>query len=145
MQTSTRGLEAIKQFEGLRLKAYQCSAGIWTIGYGHTAGVKRGMVITKAQAEAFLLADIARFESGVLKLTAPRQLTQGQFDALVSFAFNTGLAALEGSTLLRKIKAGAPDSEIVTQFSRWVYAAGRRLPGLVSRRAWEAKSWRGAL
>ena len=141
MKTSKIGLDAIKQFEGLRLVAYRCAAGVWTIGYGHTAGVRAGMKITKAQADAYLLEDVARFEAGVLRLTAPRRLTQGQFDALVSFAFNLGLSALERATLRRLIKAGASDGDIVRQFGKWVFAGGKKLQGLVRRRAWEGQRW----
>lgn len=87
------GLALIKQFEGCRLVAYQCSAGVWTIGYGHTAGVYKGMKITQAEAEAYLLQDVAKFEKYVNNLSYvpfTDQLNQNQFDALVSFAFNLG-------------------------------------------------------
>lgn len=87
------GLALIKQFEGCRLIAYQCSAGVWTIGYGHTAGVYKGMKITQAQADAFLKQDIAKFEKYINNpsyVPFTDKLNQNQFDALVSFAFNLG-------------------------------------------------------
>ena len=126
----------IKQFEGLRLRAYQCAAGVWTIGYGHTSGVKPGMSITAAEAENLLRGDLQKFENAVGTLGL--QLTQNQFDALVSFAFNVGIAALRGSTLLRLIRSGASETAIRTAFGMWVKAGGKTLPGLVRRRKAEA-------
>lgn len=130
------GLALIKSFEGCELTAYLCPANVWTIGYGSTgAHVKRGMTITSAQAEDLLKKDLARFESAV-KAAAPTA-TQGQFDAMVSLAFNIGIAAFQKSTLLRKHKArdhvGAR-----AEFARWNKAGGRVLPGLTRRRAAEA-------
>jgi len=135
MYISKQGLELIKQFEGLRLKAYKCPAGIWTIGYGHTKGVYPGMTITEELADKFLVDDIWYFERGVESLVAV-PLTQGQFDALVSFAFNVGADGLGDSTLLKKLNsgdyAGAAD-----EFPKWVYSRGKKLKGLVRRRAAE--------
>lgn len=135
MYISKKGLELIKQFEGLRLKAYKCPAGIWTIGYGHTKGVYPGMTITEELADKFLVDDIWYFERGVESLVAV-PLTQGQFDALVSFAFNVGADGLGDSTLLKKLNsgdyAGAAD-----EFPKWVYSRGKKLKGLVRRRAAE--------
>ena len=102
MKASSKALELIKQFEGLRLKAYLCPGGVWTIGYGHTAGVKSGMVITEAQAEEFLLSDIAIFEKAINDQNLA--LTQNMFDALVSFTFNVGVGNFKRSTLLCRIK-----------------------------------------
>ena len=137
MKASSKALELIKQFEGLRLKAYLCPGGVWTIGYGHTAGVKSGMVITEAQAEEFLLSDIAVFEKAVndQKLA----LTQNMFDALVSFTFNVGVGNFKRSTLLYKIKVNPWDNSIMDEFLRWVYSKGRVLPGLQRRRLAEMK------
>lgn len=135
---SDAGLDLIKRFEGLRLDAYPdpgTGGEPWTIGYGHTGGVKRGDRITQAQADAFLRQDVARFEEAVRKL-APKT-TQGQFDALVSFAFNVGEGALRGSTLLRKHNEG-DHAGARAEFGKWVNANGRRLEGLVRRRAAEA-------
>jgi lysozyme len=130
MKISQRGIQLIKDFEGLRLKAYKCPADVWTIGYGHTEGVKPGDVITVAQAESFLMQDLARFQRGVNKaVNVP--IFQGQYDALVSFAFNLGIGALQSSTLLRKLNAGLDAS---VEFGRWVNAGGKKLDGLVRRR-----------
>ncbi len=128
MKASSKALELIKQFEGLRLKAYLCPGGVWTIGYGHTSGVKSGMVITKAQAEEFLLSDIAVFEKTVNDQNLA--LTQNMFDALVSFTFNVGVGNFKRSTLLYKIKVNPWDNSIMDEFLRWVYSKGRVLPGL---------------
>lgn len=136
--------EWIRKFEGLRLSAYKCAAGVWTVGYGHTGNdVKRGMVINRFQAEDYLKKDIARHEAAVGRIFPDVELTQGQFDALVSFCFNLGENNLQGSTLAKKIKADITDPTIVREFSRWVYAKGVKLPGLVKRRQVEAKFWEG--
>lgn len=135
MQISKAGLDLIKQFEGLYLKAYRCPAGVPTIGYGHTAGVAMGQTITQQQADDYLRRDVRQFERAVARLvTVP--LTQGQFDALVSFAFNLGEGALAQSTLLRMLNAG-DYAGAAAQFDRWNKAGGRVLPGLVRRRAAE--------
>ena len=104
MKTSRDALNAIKEFEGLRLQAYKCPAGVWTIGYGHTDGVTDGMEITERQATALLKADLIPVEKAVNELGVCK--TQGQFDALVDFAFNLGIEALKGSTLLKCIRRG---------------------------------------
>ena len=137
MKASSKALELIKQFEGLRLKAYLCPGGVWTIGYGHTAGVKSGMVITEAQAEEFLLSDIAVFEKAINDQNLA--LTQNMFDALVSFTFNVGVGNFKRSTLLYKIKVNPWDNSIMDEFLRWVYSKGRVLPGLQRRRLAEMK------
>lgn len=90
MQTSAAGINLIKRYEGCRLAAYKCPAGIWTIGYGHTAGVKKGQVITQAQADILLLEDVKKFEEKVNKYYNIYTWKQHEFDALVSFAFNLG-------------------------------------------------------
>ena len=130
------GLALTEQSEGLRLSAYQDSGGVWTIGYGHTGpDVTPGMVITAAQAQTLLQADLKTAENAVSDLVQVA-LTPNQFSALVDFVFNVGEAALAGSTLLALVNrgdfAGAAD-----QFGKWVYAAGQELPGLVTRRAAE--------
>ena len=138
--TSPRGLSIIKAHEGLRLKAYLCPAGVWTIGYGSTGPhVKPGMTITQMQADALLARDVRRFEDRVNRLVKV-PITQGQFDALVSFDFNTG--ALHSSTLLKRLNAGK-HSEVPAQLMRWTKGGGRELPGLVRRRREEAAMWRG--
>lgn len=135
MKTSTKGLALIKEFEGCKLAAYLCPAGVLTVGYGHTRGVKKGDVITQATADRLLVDDVAAFESEVSRL-AKVTLTQGQFDALVSFAYNLGSKALEGSTLLKKFNAG-DKSGAADEFGKWVNANGVKLAGLVKRRAAE--------
>ena len=135
MQISKAGLDLIKQFEGLYLNAYRCPAGVPTIGYGHTAGVAMGQTITQQQADDYLRRDVRQFERAVSRqVRVP--LTQGQFDALVSFAFNLGEGALAQSTLLRLLNAG-DYAGAAAQFDRWNKAGGRVLPGLVRRRAAE--------
>lgn len=139
---SKPGIELIKRYEGLRLQAYCCPAGVQTIGYGHTgADVTAGKEITLDEAEALLRSDLLEFEKRVQQIvTAP--LTQGQFDALVSFAYNVGIGALQRSTLLRKLNsedyAGAS-----AEFPRWTKAGAIELPGLVKRRAAEREMFDG--
>lgn len=136
MRVSDICFEKIQEFEGLRLTAYKCPAGVWTIGYGHTKGVKQGMTITKAQAETLLRGDLLPCEEHVRGLNL--ELAQGQFDALVDFCFNLGTAALQRSTLLQKVRTKADEQTIRGEFAKWVNAGGVRLQGLVKRRAWEA-------
>ena len=134
---SAQGLDLIKDFEGLRLAAYQDSAGVWTIGYGHTGGVQPGDRITQAEAEKLLEQDTAWAQQAVRDLVNV-PLTQGQFDALTSFTFNLGAGALESSTLLKKLNAG-DYAGAQAEFGKWVHAGGEVLPGLVRRRAAEAE------
>jgi lysozyme len=134
------GLDLIKQFEGLRLKAYKCPADVWTIGYGSTGShVREGLVITEAQAEELLRSDLRRFEDFVAANCAPA--TDNQFSALVSFAFNVGEGALKDSTL-RRMHLEGDYAGAAEQFKRWSKAGGRELPGLVRRRAAEAQLYR---
>lgn len=132
METSQIGIDLIKGFEGCRLTAYKCPAGIWTIGYGHTAGVKEGMKITQAQAETFLKQDLKRFEN-VINNVVKVALSQNQFDALVSFTYNVGTGALKTSTLLRLLNSG-DYTGAANQFDRWVFAGAIKLNGLIRRR-----------
>ena len=137
MKTSEILFEKLKEMEGLRLEAYLDPAGVPTIGYGHTKGVRMGDRISKYWAEDLLRRDIREAEDGVNALGVAK--TQGQFDALVSFAFNLGIDRLEKSSLLRRIRDGDSEEAIVREFMRWVYAGGKRLAGLERRRAWEAE------
>ena len=137
MKTSPIGIALIKEFEGLRLKAYLCPGGVWTIGYGHTAGVKPGMVVSEAQAEEYLKADLISFERYLNGLGLV--LNQNQFDALVSLIYNIGIGNFQKSTLLRKARINANDNSIMDEFLRWVYSKGRVLPGLQRRRLREMK------
>ena len=136
---SKKGIELIKKYEGLRLTAYKCPAGVWTIGYGHTKGVKEGQKITNSQAEELLKEDLRVFENGVNKWNL--QINQYQFDALVSFAFNLGLANLGKSTLLKKVQANPQDKTIKDEFLKWVNAGGSKIEGLVRRRNEEAEMY----
>ena len=147
MKASKSAYVLIHTFEGCRLHAYKCPAGVWTIGWGHTAGVYEGMTITREEANELLKKDVAIFEdhlnyalglddSGRMPNGLP--ISQHQFDALLSFTFNIGTGNLARSTLLRKVKANPKDSSIRGEFSRWVYGGGKRLPGLVRRRRMEA-------
>lgn len=137
MTTSKKGTALIKFYEGFRASAYYDAVGVPTIGYGTTGSVKMGQVITEAQGEALLQADLRKFEAGVEKLvTVP--LTQAQFDALVSFAYNLGLGNLGSSTLLKLLNAGRYDL-VPDQMLRWNKAGGKVLAGLTKRRASEAE------
>ena len=140
MKASEECLNAIKGFEKLELKAYKCPAGVLTIGYGHTRGVKDGQVITKVQADVLLKGDILNVEKSLNSMSIT--FTQGQFDALVDFCFNLGMVKFIGSTLYTKILVHATDDEIATQFRRWVYGGGKKLNGLVKRREWEVQQWK---
>ena len=129
------GLSLIKRFEGCRLTAYQDSVGVWTIGYGHTSGVRKGQTITQAQAEEYLRQDLRKFEGYVNNpayVPQTAQLNQNQFDALVSFAFNCGQGNLKtlcsGGRTLAQIAAAMP---------KYCKAGGKTLQGLVKRRAAE--------
>lgn len=132
MKTSQKGIDLIKRFEGCRLKAYKCPANVWTIGYGHTGNVKPNDVITQEQAEELLKRDLISFENSVSKLIKIA-VTQNEFDALVSFAFNVGVGALANSTLLKLLNAGNTKGAS-EQFGRWVYAGNKVLEGLIKRR-----------
>jgi GH24 family phage-related lysozyme (muramidase) len=142
METSRAGLDLIKSFEGLRLEAYPdpgTGGEPWTIGYGHTGGVKPGEKITKENAEQLLKLDLARFERAVSKLiTVP--LTQNEFDALVSFTFNVGEGALEDSTLRIRLNKGEPKATVLKEeLPRWNKGGSGVMEGLVRRRAAEVK------
>ena len=137
MKASEKAYSLIRQFEGLRLTAYRCPAGVWTVGYGHTSGVVPGMTITKEQAEEFLMRDIETAEN-IVRVECPG-LRQCQFDALVSFVFNVGGGNFRKSTLLKKIKANPDDNSIIDEFLRWVYANGVVLTGLQKRRLAEMR------
>ena len=137
MKINNKGLELIKKYEGCRLLAYKCPAGVWTIGYGHTAGVKSGMAITKADAERLLLQDLKRFEEGVETLVKV-PLTSNQFSALVSFAFNCGISALRSSTLLKKLNVGNLNGA-AREILRWDKVNKKPVEGLTKRRKEEQK------
>jgi lysozyme len=149
MEVSQACIDLVKKNEGLRLRSYLCPAGVWTIGYGTTGPtIKAGMVITKAEAEAFLADDLHKFTTGVLKRCLPAVPNQHQLDAFVSFAYNIGLANFATSTPLKAFKAG----DLVTAangFMLWVKAKDPKtgnkvvLPGLVKRRTEEKSLFLG--
>jgi lysozyme len=135
MRTSQKGVSLIESYEGLRLKSYQDSVGVWTIGYGTTRDIGPGMSITNEQAEWMLMNDIARFEPQLDRLVKV-PLNQNQWDALMSFVYNLGASNLESSTLLKLLNmrdyAGAAE-----QMPRWNKAGGQVLVGLTRRRSAE--------
>ena len=137
MKASVDAYEPIKQFEGLRLKAYLCPAGIWTIGYGHTSGVSPNSFITIQEADEYLHRDVATIEMQLNKLNLI--LRQCTWDAIVSFVFNVGIGNFRSSTLLAKIRTNPDDNSIMDEFLRWVYANGKVMKGLQKRRLAEMK------
>lgn len=140
--------DKIKAWEGLRLKAYQDDAGVWTVGFGRTSHVSPNQVITEAEAEIFLSMDLLPCETAVTNLvTVP--LTDGQFGALVSFAFNLGVPALSGSTLLKMVNQGRY-ADAPAQFMRWNKLRDPKTKelvvsqGLTNRRQAECEMWNAA-
>lgn len=134
-RVSPAGLDIIKQAEGLELKAYRDTGGVLTIGFGHTAGVKPGQVITEAMADQLLAEDVADAEAAVRRLFPIT--TPNQFDALVSFTYNLGEGQVKESTL-RRLHNEGDYAGAKAQFARWRFDNGRELSGLVKRRAAEA-------
>jgi lysozyme len=130
-------IRQLMKMEGLRLEAYRDAAGVVTIGYGHTKGVLMGDRITKYWAKDLLMRDVAEVERQVAALDVAR--TEGQMDALVSFAFNVGIGRLRTSNLLRVIRQGGSKSAIRHEFMKWTHTGGKKLKGLERRRDWEAK------
>lgn len=141
MTTSRVGLRFIKDSEGLRLGAYKCAAGVWTIGWGHTKGVKPGMVIDESRAEEYLIEDVAPAERLLNGLGV--NFRQEQFDALVSWIFNLGAGNFNNSTMKKYIVGDYPDEQITDQMVKWVNAAGKPLVGLKKRRIAEANMFLG--
>lgn len=139
MIASNKLIQALKIFEGCRLKSYIDCAGVLTIGYGHTSGVKPNQTITQTQADSLLKSDLIPAEKYVDSLNVCK--TQGQFDALVDFVFNLGNVALSKSNLLYKIQHSAPTFIIQGEFKKWIYAGRKIQSGLVKRREWEAQRW----
>lgn len=143
MELNQRGKDLIKKFEGCKLTAYKCSAGVFTIGYGNTfyedgTKVKQGDVITQQRAEQLfdmIVNDFARKVDAFVK----SNLSENNFSALVSFTFNVGIGNFQRSTLLRKVNANPKDATIPAEFRKWVRANGEVLKGLVRRREAEAK------
>ena len=128
MKTSKAGIDLIKSFEGCKLVAYKCPAGVWTIGYGHTGGVKQGQTITQAQAEQYLVNDLAKFEEHVEMFNKKYCWNQNEFDAMVSFAYNIG-------SINQLTAFGTRSKEVVKEKIRlYNKAGGKVLAGLVKRR-----------
>lgn len=133
------GLALIKEFEGFQARAYKCPAGVLTIGFGSTGPhVKPGMVITRQQAEELLRKDLARFERGVDALTQDVPTSDNEFSAMISLAFNIGLAGFQKSTVLRQHLQGNR-LKAAAAFLLWIKGGGRKLPGLIRRRNAERK------
>ena len=144
MKISQEGLSLIKKFEGLRLKAYKCSANVLTIGYGHTGGEKETDKITLEEADSLLEKDIAKFEEYVSDNVIVK-LNQSQFDALVAWTFNLGPGNLRESTMLKKLNNQEYES-VPFEMRRWNKAGGKTLDGLIRRREaesllFESKEW----
>ena len=145
MRTNKRGLDLIKEFEGLRLKPYLCSANVPTLGWGSTFyedGKKVQLTdkhISRARAEQLLINNITHFEKQLYPILSGLMLNDNQFSALVSFTFNVGVANFKKSTLLKIIRENPNDKDITEQFLRWNKANKKELPGLTRRRQAEAK------
>lgn len=142
MTPSENCYSLIRHFEGCRLKAYKCPAGIWTIGYGNTQYedgrmVKAGDMITQSRAATLLQLIVAKFAIST-DMMVKQEIRQHEFDALVSFCYNVGVGNLEKSTLLRKVNRRSPSEEVRAEFMKWNKARGQELAGLTRRRASEA-------
>lgn len=128
MKASQNCINLIKKFEGCRLDAYKCPAGVWTIGYGHTSGVKQGQKISQNQADVLLAQDLVKYETQVMKYNAKYNWSQNEFDALVSFAFNIG-------SINQLVANGTRDKKtIAAKMLEYNKAAGKVLTGLTRRR-----------
>ena len=141
MNISQEGLSLIKKFEGCELEAYKCAAGVWTIGYGSTKGVKEGDTITQEEADSLLLHEMDEYESYINDMVKS-DLKQNEFDSLVSWVFNLGPSNLSSSTLLQKLNNKNWD-EVPAQIKRWNKAGGKVLHGLIRRREAEALLFEG--
>jgi GH24 family phage-related lysozyme (muramidase) len=143
MKTGERGLKLIKEFEGCKLKAYQCPAGVWTIGIGSThygdgtPVTKNRTLPNEGAALALLAATIGQYEKAVNATDV--ELTQNEYDALVCLCYNIGAGNFFKSTLVKMLKAGDDKAEIAKQFLRWDKAGGKSLAGLTRRRNAEAE------
>ena len=139
MYITDLAFQKIKEIEGCRLQAYQDAAGVWTIGYGHTYGVRPGDKISQQYADDLLKEDIEHAERQLMALHDSEilNMTPQQLDAVVSFVFNLGIKRWQYSTLRRCIMLGKPKEVIRKEWMQWVRAGGKQLPGLVKRRQWE--------
>ena len=141
MNISQEGLSLIKKFEGCEYNAYKCAAGVWTIGYGHTAGVKEGDLVTQQEADKILEEDMKEYE-GYINDYVTVDLNQNQFDSLVSWVFNLGPNNLKSSSMLKVLNNGAYE-DVPAQIKRWNKASGKVLEGLIRRREAEALLFEG--
>lgn len=147
MKIDQKGIDLITKWEGLKLKPYLCSAGVPTIGYGSTYyanGTKvtlKDPEITKECAVELFKSTIKNYENAVTTMIGSKTITQNQFNALVSFAYNLGNNALRTSTLLKKVLANPNDKTIENEFNKWVNAGSKKLQGLVNRRKEEAQMY----
>ena len=141
MKISQEGLSLIKKFEGCELEAYKCAAGVWTIGYGSTKGVKEGDTLTKEETDNLLLHEMDEYEGYVLE-SVEMPLSQHQFDAIVSWTFNLGPSNLKASTMLKVLNKGNYE-DVPAQIKRWNKAGGKVLEGLIRRREAEALLFEG--
>ena len=141
MKTSNQGKNLIKEAESLRLTAYICPAGVLTIGWGHTKGVRIGQRITQAMAEDMLGEDLTPIERLLNSLKI--NFRQEQFDALASWIFNLGAGRFKGSTMYKLIIGNARDEDITDSLIKWTYSGKQQLPGLVKRRVAEANLFLG--
>lgn len=143
MRITEKGRALIRRFEGLRLEAYRCPAGVLTIGYGSTGPhVRTGMVITAGEAERLLDKDLSRFEVGVSAMLTGVPTSEDEFSAMVSLSFNIGLGKFATSTLLKRHKAGNKTGA-ANAFLSWIYAGKQKLPGLMRRREAERELYLG--
>lgn len=141
MRASNDIKKFIKAKEGLRLHAYKCPAGVWTIGYGHTKGVTPGQSITKEKADKFFdedLYSIAEYPISDILYKNGVKINQDQFDALCSFVYNVGMGNFKQSTLLKKVLVNPNDTSIAGEFAKWNKSHGKELTGLTIRREFEA-------
>ena len=143
MRMTKKTLEQLKRFEGCRLEAYRDPVGIWTIGYGHTTGVRKGMKISQETAEEYLVQVIESMETVIENIPGCKDLSPNRWDAIVSLAYNIGLGNFKKSTLLKKLQKNPDNPTIYQEFLRWNKAKGKKLEGLTRRRQWEAKRWEG--
>ena len=139
MYISKLAFEKIKEFEGCRLQAYQDAAGVWTIGYGHTYGVRRGDRISRQYADEMLQEDIENVERQLMALHDPEvgRWTKAQLDAVVSFVFNVGIGRYTKSALRKAIMQKMPDDKIEKYWRSWSFVNGEKSRGLEKRRDWE--------
>jgi lysozyme len=138
----TKATALAKKFEGYHTTAYKCPAGVWTIGYGHTAGVVEGMTCTASEAELWLMEDLRAARDQAARLLGSTLLTEGEAAAVVDFVFNLGAGSFRRSTLLQKLLANDMDGAS-REFRKWIYSGGEVLPGLVRRRREEEQVFLG--